>query len=231
MPETTPLSPTGNVTWIAARCGNETGSGETIADSSWLPLVAVPGGGEPQPGRAGIAWAPSSLRVEAVFHGESPHNRAARLNERAWEMGDVFELFLQAAGSSNYVEIHVTPENQRLQLAWPHGGLARVRAKQERLETFLVSDPAWVSSRTRLDGDKWHTTVHVPASIFGIARLSPLDRFRAAVCRYHYVGNPSSPVLSTTARLATAGFHQPTAWHELCLGEEQPHGSARSNSR
>lgn len=164
------------------------------------------------------------LHVDAIFHGNAPRNRATRLNERTWELGDVFEFFLLSEDGDAYLEIHVTPENQRLQLRWPSNGLTRVHAKKQKLEEFLVPDPHWVVSRTKIEDEKWSTHLSVPAHHCPVSRLRAGQRFRAAVCRYHYPAGSSEPVLSTTALLPQPGFHQPQHWHELVLADEDGAG-------
>lgn len=187
------------------------------ARRDWRALRAVPGGVPPAPGKACISWTPELLRVDAVFHGVAPRNRATRLNERTWELGDTFEFFLLLEDSSTYLEIHVTPENQRLQLRWPLDGHARVRAKREKLESFFISDPDWVTSQTQIDGDLWFTHLSIPAHQCGRSMLQPRHCFRTAVCRYHTPAGFAEPVLATTASFTAPGFHQPQHWNELVL--------------
>jgi hypothetical protein len=190
---------------------------ERSAECGWRALGAVPGGASPAAGGARVTWTPEHLHVDAVFHGVAPHNRATSLNERTWELGDTFEFFLLLEDFHAYLEIQVTPENQRLQLRWPPDGLTRVRAKRKKIESFFVSDPNWVISRTLINRDEWCTHLAIPAVHCGYRAFGAGQRFRAAVCRYHYPAGHTKPVLSTTAALSGQSFHQPRDWHELVL--------------
>jgi len=181
---------------------------------SWLPPAAQ---ATPAPARARLTWQPTALELEADFAGDPPANRARRLNELTWETGDVCELFLQVAGQGEYVELHVTPENQRLQLRFSATGIAEVRAGRRRLEEFMIADPHWVTSRTRLEPGHWITHLSVPAACLGLAAFTPGQRLRAAVCRYQCLPGQPEPVTSTTAALTQPGFHQPSSWHEAIL--------------
>lgn len=153
--------------------------------------------------------------AEAIFWGSGQHNQARRLNERTWELGDVFELFLQLPGKDAYLEIHVTPENQRLQLAWPADGLERVFAKKSSLCDFMVVSPHWVESHVLLDSDWWFTQVTIPVEHLGIDSFPPHQSIRGTVCRYHYV--TPVPVLSSTAPLQQPFFHRRGDWPAIPL--------------
>jgi hypothetical protein len=174
----------------------------------------------PDPATRGAArwcWDAHGLRGEFVFPGAHQRNRATRLNQRTWETGDAGECFVQVPGTTDYLEIHLTPENQRLQLRWTADGLGRVRQKQARLDDYLVADPGWVQSRTRCHADWWSGILYLPADRLGFSRLSAGLTFRAAVCRYHYRAPGAEPELSTTAPLTSPHFHQPAHWQQLVL--------------
>lgn len=209
-------------TWTARRWPDRpAASHPTTRPGEWRPLQCtwLPSSAPAAlaPGRARLGWTPAALHLEAEFTADRPRNRALRLNERTWELGDVCELFLQLDGHRDYLEIHVTPENQRLQLRWPDGGLQRVRAKQAPLESYFVAQTDWVASSTLVAPGVWITRLAVPAVRLGVPELHPGRILRAAVCRYHYRPNRTEPELSSTAALAAAGFHQPAAWDTVTL--------------
>ena len=189
-------------------------------DGQWLALQQAWLGTrtEPrfQPGWSRIRWNPAWFCVETVFLCNRPANRARRLNERTWELGDVCETFLQEVGRPTYLEIHVTPENQRLQLEFGEGDIARLRAGLVPLENFQSDNPDWVESSTHLSSGFWATQVIVPAARFGPGPLSPTRYFVGTVCRYD-CDDAQSTVLSASAPLTEPSYHQRAAWHRFEL--------------
>jgi hypothetical protein len=169
-----------------------------------------------RPGWAQIRWNRNVLHFSAVLVGSAQSNRARHLNERTWELGNVCEVFLQVAGASHYLELHVTPENQRLQLLWPVGGLERFRRNEAPLENFLVNQTDWVQSSTCVSADFWAAQVSVPWSCLGLDAGALAPAFRAAVCRYDCAG-AAAPVCSSTAPLREFSFHRFDEWHDLTL--------------
>lgn len=167
------------------------------------------------PGWARLQWSDPALRIDGQFVGKNPSNRARRLNEPTWELGDTMEFFLQAQGAGHYLEIHVTPENQRLQLLWPRGGIARVRAGHATIDEFAVADPTWVESDVQVRPGLWAVRLEVPFSCLGASANAPLPLFRACVCRYDW--SRGVETLSSTAALTRLDFHRPEEWTPLAL--------------
>jgi hypothetical protein len=188
-------------------------------DAEWLPLGQPWQTGEPGPafqaGWARVRWHETALHYDAVFMGGGAHNSARQLNERTWELGDVGEIFVQAGAGSGYLEVHVTPENARLQLHWSADGLARVRGKVAALGEFMIAQPDWVQSRTHQAKKFWAIHVAIPAARFALDRLHAGQLLRTAVCRYDY--RTPEPVLSSTAPLPVPFFHHRDRWHSLLL--------------
>lgn len=188
----------------------------------WQPLQQAwrTSGKEPafQPGWARITWQDTALCYDVLFTGARPRNRARRLNESTWELGDVCEIFLQGPGPGDpgYVELHVTPENQRLQLRWTPDGLGRVRSGELPIEQFMVADPDWVESNVHVGLTSWFVQVVLPVPRLGLRPLAAGARLRTAVCRYD-CGDKSDPVLSSTAALQAPSYHRRQDWHELVL--------------
>jgi lysophospholipase L1-like esterase len=182
-------------------------------EQSWLQVRCCMGLNS---GWAGISWSPNALHFQMVFFGLGQKNRAARLNERTWELGSVAEVFLQADGTGDYLEIHLTPENHRLQLCWTSDGLARVRQRTAKLEDYMVPNPNWVLSAAKCEEESWSGVITVPAASLGLPEFHVGQILRAAVCRYHY-GTSGEPQLSTTAPLPSPAFHQPAHWNVIKL--------------
>lgn len=205
---------------MSGQPADPTGLTPLAVDQSWQPLIQAwrADGLESgfHPGWARINWDKGGLWFDAILLGSQPRNRALRINENTWELGDVCEVFIQMAGSSNYLQIHVTPENQRLQLLWPADGLERVRDKTASLEKFMISQTDWVQSTTRLGPGFWVAQVMIPAARLGLEALTTSQSFQTAVCRYDYA-IVTTPVLSSTAPLELPSFHRHHEWQQLVL--------------
>lgn len=195
-------------------------------DAGWKPLRQhwLPGGASDgfQPGWAHVAWTPAQLTYDIVLAGRTFSNAARRLNELTWELGDVCEIFADLADEGPYIEIHITPENHRLQLRFPPDGIAEVRAGRRALDEFMVNAPDWVHTEVHRDDHRLHIRAVIPASALGLSRFSPDTPLRTAVCRYDYGPPPSPPVLSSTAALSAPAFHQRNEWSPLRLQPVPP---------
>jgi len=193
-----------------------------MVDADWQPLAQhwLTDGTEPdfQPGWARISWNKNFLLYEAVLIGANARNSAQKLNEYTYDLGDVCEIFIEAKDGSHYLELHVTPENQRLQLHWPFDGLAQVRAGQAKLEAFMVADPDWVRTSTHVAPGYWAVQAMIPVEILGLppSPLTPRTKLATTVCRYDYTAR-KKPTLSATACFPAPSFHRRADWHSLAL--------------
>lgn len=187
-------------------------------DDTWQPLGqfwSQNGFSHPR-AWARIQWSEDLLRYDAVLLGPGTLNQARTLNERTWETGEVCEIFLKAGDQAKYLELHVTPENQRLQLVFPLGGIQRVRSGADRLCDYFVGDPQWVDTRTRVETDFWSMRACIPASRAGLSRFASQSVLHTAVCQYDYTST-SEPVLSSTAMLRELFSHRHAEWTPLIL--------------
>lgn len=210
--------------WNAPPLGSAHSPAAAVLGSEWKPLVQA---WQVSPerdatlrrGTARVLWEPSALIFEARFTGVNQRNRATALNQRTWELGDVCEVFVFGEDMPAYLEVHVTPENQRLQLRFPPGAIEEVRAGRATLASFMVPDPSWVeTSVTLMDAEQVLYRIRIPTTSLGLAvPLAPGTALRAAVCRYDYGASPDGPVLSSTAPLREPFFHRFAEWSPLCL--------------
>jgi hypothetical protein len=159
----------------------------------------------PEPGlRAGsvkTAWRAQSLLVLAELDDDDVFSRATGANQRFWELGDCFEMFLEAPGAGFYVELQVTPANHALQLRVP---IPRPKAEPE---TLMVAASLF-SSRTWNEARHWAVYAEIPFAATG-GRPA-----RFSFSRYDYTrGKP--PVLSSTSPHAAVDFHRREEWGTL----------------
>jgi len=80
----------------------------------------------------------NSFLVYAELVDTDIFTQASGLNQRTWELGDAFEIFLRPEGQAAYVEFQVTPNNQRLQLCYANtAALERARQTGSMAEALI----------------------------------------------------------------------------------------------
>lgn len=171
------------------------------------------------PGQVRVAWRPGNLVVFAELTDRDIFSHATGDNQRTWELGDIFELFLRPSGQTEYLELHVTPNNHRLQLRFPDAAAFDRLCATGRVDEFLLAagtfhSRTWVQPENR----KWFVLAEIPArTVCGQAQLIPGSRWHFSFSRYDYTrGNPE-PVISSTSPHPVASFHRQADWGMLTL--------------
>lgn len=156
-----------------------------------------------RPGSVRVGHRDAALWLFADLEDDDAFSRATRLNERLWELGDTFEMFLETSPARRYVELHVAPANQRLQLRIPIP-----RPLDRAPEEFMVAEPLFASWAWRTEAG-WQVLAAVPfASVGGRP-----ERF--SFSRYDYTRGRPEPVLSSTSPHARCDFHRREDWGRL----------------
>lgn len=189
------------------------GATPCVLRQAWLAAL------EPDfaPAQVRAGWRENSLLVFAEITDLDIFTGVTGLNQRAWELGDTFEIFLRPENQAAYVEFHVTPNNQRLQLRFADAAvLERVR-QTGSIEPALVSGEVfqsrtWVRPAERL----WCVLAEIPAEAVG-ARIEPgaANAWRFSFSRYDYTRGRKEPVISSTSPHAEANFHRQQEWGRL----------------
>ena len=169
------------------------------------------------PGWVRMGWRDGSLRLLAQLEDADIHSEALAHNQRMWELGDVLEIFLQPVPRPDYVELHVTPHNQRLQLRFP--GVEAVRQAQaaDDFNRWLLPDGVFFS-RTWIQAahGRWWVYARIPAAaVCGAPQPLPDTRWRFCFGRYDYTRGRPKPVLSSSSALDQPKFHLPELWGTL----------------
>ena len=168
-----------------------------------------------EPGYVRLGCFENTFLVYARLRDQEPKNLSARWNEDAWKLGDVIELFLRVDGCRDYYELHVTPENQRLQIRFPESSSASTRKiipEEWKVDESLFSSIARVN-RAR---SGWEAFLSVDlASLFGREWLS--RSFHFLMGRYDYQPGRKLPVLSATAPITIPRFHRLHEWSQARL--------------
>ncbi|MBI3550689.1 MAG: hypothetical protein HY078_16755 [Elusimicrobia bacterium] len=163
---------------------------------SWRPVIEA----SFRPAIVRVAAASDSLAVFAELTDDDVFTRATGPNQRLWELGDAFEIFLHAEGRPAYYEFHVAPGNQRLQMRIP------VPRPKDRAPEEMMADGELFSSRVWPGSAGWYALAIVPfASIGGRPKWFSFSR-------YDHSRGRSEPVLSSTSSHAYLDFHDRDAW-------------------
>jgi hypothetical protein len=171
-----------------------------------------------QPGLVRVGWTRDAMAVEAELTDLDIFNPVSEFNQVAYTLGDVFEVFLRPEGQDAYFEIHVTPQNQVLQLRFPDAAAVRKPkpgdTQDERLAPYKVWQPR-ITSQTRVDAParKWFVTAAIPfAMVVESREMKTGRRWFCSFCRYDYTRGRAKPVLSSTSPHAECNFHRQQEW-------------------
>lgn len=166
------------------------------------------------PGFVRIGWHDNALLVFAELADMDFLTRAKTLNERLWELGDSFEIFLQPVGQSSYIELQVAPNNCQLQLRYPNPVAVEEARKADDFKPYLIPYKAFYSATwTRPAESKWFVFAKIPSDLV-CEKQDSLDgkEWRFSFSRYDYSSNQAKPVVSSTSPHSTTEFHNQEEW-------------------
>jgi hypothetical protein len=188
------------------------GAPALVLDQAWVPAPQE----TLRQGIVRLGWQETRIIVAASLDDESIFTQATADNQRLWELGDVFEIFLRDAEREDYLELHVAPGDKRLQLHFPsRQTVANLRSGLGRLEDFIVKESLF-DFRTRKVAGGWKLVVLIPGSSLGwkVARLKGRTVL-ASFSRYDYASDGGPAVLSSTSPHARPDFHRQEEWTRL----------------
>ena len=172
-------------------------------------------------GSVELQWTPHALLVHAKLEDEQIYTSSDADNQHMWELGDVFEVFLQIEGHEDYFELHITPANTRFHAHKPNvPGNDPSSGEWKPIDHWLVSPIGFDAQASPIEGG-WQAALQIPPSVLGLESFAPGTEIRIAFARYD--GAPQrQPTLSASAPHAlsdTITFHIPEAWHRIVLNK------------
>jgi hypothetical protein len=175
----------------------------------WLPKP------EPDflPAQAWVGWRGQELLVFAELTDADIFTNATALNQYTWELGDVLEIFLQPVQQEAYLEFHVAPNNQRLQLRFPSASAQDTAPPS----AFMIAGEMF-RSRTwvRPEARQWFVLAEIPvASVCDRPAPLPGSEWRFSISRYDYTRGRTEPVCSSTSPHPVMDFHRQQEWGTL----------------
>jgi hypothetical protein len=168
-------------------------------------------------GYVSVGWRKNSLLVFAELADADIFTRATAHNQRMWELGDTFEIFLQPEDSGNYVEFHITPDNWRLQLCFPDTAALRRAQAANVFDGFLLPDGVFRSHVwTQPEYRRWFVYAEIPAaSVSGMSESLAESRWRFSFSRYDHIRGRRAQILSSTSPHPVPDFHRREDWGTL----------------
>lgn len=170
------------------------------------------------PARVRTGWIPGSLLVYAEMEDVDVFNPVTGFNRFAFKHGDVFEIFLRPREQAAYYEIHITPQNQVLQLRIPSDEHFHSEDKDWAvLRSWLVYERQ-IASQVRVDSaaNRWWLQAAIPFDmILESGRVEPGSQWRFSFSRYDYTRGRRRPVLSSTSPHMRTDFHRQKEWGTL----------------
>jgi hypothetical protein len=169
------------------------------------------------PGKVWLGWRDETLLILAELTDADIHTSATEPNQRLWELGDAFEVFLRPASQEAYSEIQVAPNNQRLQLRYASAAAVAQARQSNSVADALVHDLSfqsrtWVQSESRC----WLALVEIPAAaVCDQPGPLPGSHWHFSFGRYDYTRGRSEPVISSSSALSQADFHRLAEWGTL----------------
>ena len=174
------------------------------------------------PAEVRVGWRGASLLVFAEMTDGDIHTSATVLNQRMWELGDAFEIFLRAKGRDAYVEFQVAPNNQRLQLRYANRtALDHARATGDLAGALIEGDVFRSRTWIRMQHSRWNVFVEIPAtSVCDSRDLLAGSRWHFSFSRYDHTRGLGEPVISSTSPHSEADFHRQQEWGVLTFSSQ-----------
>lgn len=169
------------------------------------------------PAAVRTGWRDSTLFVFAKLTDAAIVTFATRSNERLWELGNVFEIFLRPAQQAAYSEFQIAPNNLQLQLRYAHAAALEKARKTGSIADALVHKISF-QSRTwpQPELNCWHALAEIPAaSVCDAAAPLAGGTWHFSFCRYDYARGVGDPVISSSSALSQPDFHRLAEWGAL----------------
>lgn len=181
-----------------------------VLQQCWLPMPQRTF----QPGTVWLAATGDALLIFAKLTGSSARTTATVDNQWLWELGDVFEIFVQSYGGDSYFEFQIAPNGRLLQLHYPSACAPR----QDGVSQYLRSDRLIeFASHHEAKTQEWRIAVRLPVSnLLPPRKVAEGAEWRMACCRYDYAADGSF-VLSSTAHLSRPDFHRIGEWSRISI--------------
>lgn len=163
-----------------------------------------------------VGWREGAVLVFARMTDDCCFTGATGDNQRLWELGDVFEMFVKDAERQEYFEFHITPRGHRLQLRFPNNAaVGQLRSREVKLADFMIDEIAF-NFKVRDTANGWEAFAELPNELFGWDK-TPGHALLASFSRYDYGDKGDDPVLSSTSDHVELNYHRQEEWKRLVI--------------
>lgn len=169
------------------------------------------------PANVWAGWRGDTLHVLGKLTDANIFTFATQANERLWELGDVFEIFLRPEKQTAYSEFQVAPNNLQLQLRYSNAAALEYARKTNSIGQALVHDISFKSHTwPRPEQGCWYLLAEIPAAaVSDTPAALPGAVWHFSFCRYDYTRGSSQPVISSSSALTRPDFHRLAEWGTL----------------
>ncbi len=172
-----------------------------------------------RPATVRTGWTRGALLVFAELEDDSIYSNAVGLNDRTWEKGDVFEMFLRNPETPAYQEFHITPDNAKLQLRIPvRDDLVDREKRHAVMDAFELSEEVF-SSSIWIGNGRWSLLAQIPLKELQLPENPVARELAFSFSRYDWTVGEPSPVLSSTSPHKEVNFHRQQEWRRLVFKE------------
>lgn len=165
-----------------------------------------------KPTHVHIGWRENALWLYAEMNDVDIFNTATQLNQDTYLLGDTLEFFLRPVSQQAYYELHVTSNNQQLQLRWPY---AYAVYERRGLSPYYISGMLQSYTDVQKDRHRWRVLAAVPAEIAESKTIKDGDVWSFSFCRYDYTHGRRMAVLSSSTPYPMEDFHRQAEWGKL----------------
>lgn len=171
-----------------------------------------------KPGHVSLAHDLNHLAVWADLDDDDIFNHGTASNQPLWSLGDVFEIFLRPRPGERYIELHVTPNNIQLRLAFPSELFfwreACFHGQNPWIWKHTLPEDAFQSETAHRPGG-WQVYARIPWTTLGKTKSTPTEPWTGCFCRYDASRTQPQPILSTTGSHLRKQFHDQRGWNSI----------------
>ncbi len=172
-----------------------------------------------RPATVTLARDAAHLGVWADLTDEEIFNDGTLPTQPLWALGDVFEIFLRPAPGERYIELHVTPNNVQLRLAFPSELFfwreATFHGRKPWVWNQSLGEDAFLSEAALRPGG-WQVWARIPwTTLTGGTAPQNGEVWTGCFCRYDACRHEPQPVISTTGSHPRPQFHDQRGWNPI----------------
>ncbi|MGE9290647.1 MAG: hypothetical protein ACQKBT_06645 [Puniceicoccales bacterium] len=175
-----------------------------------------------QPGRVLIGWCPQFFHVFADLEDRDIIPAGSSPGSSTLTVSDIFQVFLNRPHCGDYLEIHVTPDNQTRAMSWTPERFSRFCDGEISIDEILLEKSGDLVTETWVDEAQtaWNAYIRIPIHILSprMPHFQASASFTGTFCRFDASPDSVEPVLSSSSTFKEGPrFHECAEWHQFVL--------------